>query len=128
MKKIFLYRPAISALVIIIVGFLVQASALGQGMEQSPVDIRANEVTFVENLPALHFIYGTSFFLNVVNTGSPDEEATIRANVPAGAGRLQVEGVTYNLLQFHWHTHSEHLIEDEEFPLEMHLVHQANDG
>jgi carbonic anhydrase len=44
--------------------------------------------------------------------------------VPEGAGILEVGGTKYNLLQFHWHTPSEHELNSEEFPLEMHLVHQ----
>jgi carbonic anhydrase len=62
--------------------------------------------------------------LNVVNTGSPDHEATVRANVPAGAGALVVGGTTYNLLQFHFHIPGEHLLNGHEFDMELHLVHQ----
>jgi carbonic anhydrase len=31
-------------------------------------------------------------------------------------------------LQFHWHTPSQHTINGEYFPLEMHLVHQQDGG
>ena len=128
MQKTIWYRSAISVLVIMMVGLLLTPSARGQGLEQSPIDIRAEDLVVVDSLSALHFTYATRVTLDVVNTGSPDEEATVRANVSAGTGRLWVAGVTYNLLQFHWHTPSEHLIEGEEFPLEMHLVHHAADG
>jgi carbonic anhydrase len=93
------------------------------GKEQSPIDIVTKE-TIEADLPALDFVYETSVNLEVVNTGSPDEEATIRANVPDGAGILKVGGIKYNLLQFHWHTPSEHEFNSETFPMEMHLVHQ----
>lgn len=73
-------------------------------------------------------MYDTNVALTVINTGSPDEFATVRAVVPEGAGKLRVKGVNYNLLQFHWHTPSEHLIDGRSVPLEMHLVHQADDG
>src|SRR4029077_14774982 len=36
-------------------------------------------------------------------------------------------GKTYELLQFHFHTPSEHTVDGKAFPLEMHLVHQAVD-
>lgn len=78
--------------------------------------------------PLMRFKYGTQVTLDVVNNGSPDTEKTVRSSVPAGAGQLQVGGVTYTLLQFHFHTRSEHLVEGKEFPMEMHLVHQASNG
>jgi carbonic anhydrase len=134
MQKQVWYSVICSMVVMLIVGWLMAAAVHGQeapqGLEQSPIDIRAEDVVVVhdDGLPALHFRYGTRVTLNVVNTGSPDPEATVRANVPAGTGWLRVEGVIYNLLQFHWHTPSEHVIAGAAFPMEMHLVHQAADG
>jgi carbonic anhydrase len=98
------------------------------GSEQTPIDIRNEDLTFVEHLPALGFSYGTKVTLDVFNNGSPGEFATIRANVPDGGGELRVAGVNYKLLQFHWHTPSEHELNGEKFPMEMHLVHRATDG
>ena len=105
-----------------------QTTTASVGAEQTPIDIRNEDLTFVEQLPALGFSYGTKVTLNVINTGSPGEFATVRAVVPDGGGELTVGGVTYKLLQFHWHTPSEHTRNGEEFPIEMHLVHQAADG
>ena len=121
-------RSAARALAILTFVTLATGSALAQGLAQSPIDIQATDLMVVDNLPALYFNYDTNAALTVINTGSPDEFATIRAVVPEGAGKLRVNGVNYNLLQFHWHTPSEHLIEGRSFPLEMHLVHQATDG
>lgn len=98
------------------------------GASQTPIDIRTEDLTFVEGLPALGFGYPTSVKLDVVNNGSPGEFATVRANVPAGAGELNVGGVTYHLLQFHFHTPSEHERDGVKYPMEMHLVHRADDG
>lgn len=122
------FRSAARALAILTFVTLATGSALAQGLAQSPIDIQAADLTIVDNLPALYFNYDTDVALTVVNTGSPDEFATVRAVVPAGEGKLRVNGVNYNLLQFHWHTPSEHLIEGRSFPLEMHFVHQADDG
>ena len=116
---------------LLLLGLGALATALGaQAQEQSPIDFRAEEVVRVrpDLFPRLDFDYHARADLTVVNTGSPDEFATVRANVPAGAGGLTVDGVTYELKQFHWHTPSEHRIDGEEFPMEMHLVHQASDG
>jgi carbonic anhydrase len=98
------------------------------GSEQTPIDIRNEDLTFVENLPPLGFSYSTKVSLDVINTGSPGEFATVRAVVPEGGGDLTVAGVTYKLLQFHWHAPSEHELNGQKFPMEMHLVHQATDG
>jgi carbonic anhydrase len=106
----------------------VAAQEPSAGMAQTPIDIRTENLTFVEHLPPLGFSYGTKVTLNAVNSGSPNEFATVRADVPNGGGELLVDGVTYKLLQFHWHTPSEHERDGVKFPMEMHLVHQANDG
>jgi carbonic anhydrase len=105
-----------------------QDSSSSMGVAQSPIDIRAEELTFVEHLPPLRVRYGPRITLDVVNTGSPDEFATVRADVLAGDGMLRISGTTYKLLQFHWHTPGEHEREGEQFPMEMHLVHQAANG
>lgn len=44
------------------------------------------------------------------------------------SGTTVFEGKTFNLKQFHLHTPSEHRINEEYFPLEMHMVHEADDG
>jgi carbonic anhydrase len=98
------------------------------GAAQSPIDLREDEVTFVDDLPELDFSYARRTRVTLVNTGSPDEEATIRADVPAGAGSFTLGRVRYDLLQFHWHTPSEHEIEGRRTALEMHFVHRSADG
>ncbi|KAK7065083.1 alpha carbonic anhydrase [Favolaschia claudopus] len=42
-------------------------------------------------------------------------------------GKTTFEGKEFELQQFHHHTPSEHRINDEYFPLEIHMVHQAAD-
>ncbi|KAJ7115340.1 alpha carbonic anhydrase [Mycena epipterygia] len=41
------------------------------------------------------------------------------------SGKTTFDGMEFELKQFHLHTPSEHRINDEYFPLEMHMVHQA---
>lgn len=65
--------------------------------QQSPVDI-VSERTVFSALPTLHFSYSSNAHLNVLDTGSPHEEATIRAEVDPGAGTLELSGHTWNLL------------------------------
>jgi carbonic anhydrase len=93
------------------------------GMEaQSPIDIRSDNTTFVQHLPALKFDFNSNTELDVINNGSPGKESTIRANVPTGAGTLTLSGHEWELAQFHFHTPSEHLENSQATPLEMHLV------
>lgn len=103
-------------------------STLAPGSAQSPIDFRENEITFVSHLPRIGFCYPRSTDLMLVNTGSPNEFATVRAEVPAGAAFVTVCGVRHDLVQFHWHTPSEHKIEGRGTPLEMHLVHRQANG
>ena len=102
------------------------------GLEQTPIDIRNEDLTFDPNLPALGFSYSTKAALSVVNNGSPGEFATVRAELPEESNNtLAVAGATpgaYTLKQFHWHTPSEHELNGRKFPLEMHLVHKFDDG
>ena len=101
--------------------------ALAQLSQQSPIDIRLKNVT-AKLQPSLTFTYSSSTKLYVVNTGSPDEEATVRAVVRPGAGKVRLSNKDYFLKQFHFHTPSEHQIQGLETPLGMHLVHQATDN
>ena len=105
---------------------VVSAAPPAGGDSQSPIDIRGGDVTFVDDLPEIRFRYPDAS-LEVINTGSPDEEATVRAvvNTPA---TIRVEHTTYRLTQFHFHTPSEHLLNGEDFPMELHQVHQAHNG
>jgi carbonic anhydrase len=95
---------------------------------QSPIDLRRDEITFVDSLPTIAFAYPRSVDVTLVNTGSPDEEKTVRADVPVGAAHLDLSGERWELDQFHWHTPSEHEREGRDTPMEMHLVHHRADG
>jgi carbonic anhydrase len=94
------------------------------GTGQSPIDFREKEIAFRDRLPRIRFSYPRTD-VTLVNTGSPGENATVRADVPAGAASIRLRGVRYDLLQFHWHTPSEHEIEGRDTPLEMHFVHRS---
>ena len=41
---------------------------------------------------------------------------------------LEIEGTRYQLIQFHFHTPSEHTFEGKHAPAELHLVHRSGDG
>lgn len=47
---------------------------------------------------------------------------------PAPGNSIEIDGDSYRLVQFHFHMPSEHTIAGEHYPLELHLVHQDDDG
>jgi carbonic anhydrase len=100
------------------------ARAAQTGMAQSPIDFSAENIAFVDRLARIRFRYPRTD-VTLVNTGSPDEFATVRAEVPANAAFITLDGVRYDLLQFHWHTPSEHAVAGRRTPLEIHFVHSS---
>lgn len=104
---------------------------------QSPVRIDPDD-TQPANLPALHVHYPHDATVTMKyireDTDEPDgctvrgDEETVRAELTPGVGSLTVGGVTYGLVQFHWHTPSEHLRSARDYPIEMHFVHQDASG
>ena len=59
---------------------------------------------------------------SIVNNGH-----TLQVNV-SGDNILSVDGQKFKLLQFHFHSPSEHQIDGEAFPLEAHFVHENERG
>lgn len=88
------------------------------GVEQSPIDITADAAV---NPADIQFNYQPSN-LTEVNNGH-----TIQANYDDGSS-ITVDGVTYNLLQFHFHEHSEHTLAGQPGAMEVHFVHQNDQG
>jgi carbonic anhydrase len=62
------------------------------------------------------------------NTGSPDEEATIRIASTPPEGELELGGKAYRLRQYHLHAPAEHKIEGSLAAMEIHYVFEADDG
>jgi carbonic anhydrase len=84
------------------------------GVEQSPIDIQS---AVKGSSTPIVFDYRSSPLV-VVNNGR-----TIRANYAAGSS-ISIDGEKYALLQFHFHTPSEHQIGGKAAAMELHLVHQ----
>ncbi len=51
----------------------------------------------------------------------------MQVNYGPGSG-ITVEGKRYELLQFHFHAPSEHVVAGRQFAMEVHFVHQRADG
>ncbi|WBQ06572.1 carbonic anhydrase family protein [Kribbella sp. CA-293567] len=117
-------------------GLLSSASA--QLPQQSPIDIRTLHAVSSPALPALHVHYPHALDL-AVHYESKDggqsggcetrtAEETVLAEIPAGAAWVTVGGVRYDLVNFHFHTRSEHRLNGHQFPLEQHFVHSGPAG
>lgn len=90
----------------------------GTGREQSPIDLRWP-------IPAPTGHIETAFRdmpLRIVNNGH-----TIQVNCEPGS-QSRIDGVVYDLLQFHFHHPSEHLLAGKRFDMECHFVHKSAAG
>jgi len=88
------------------------------GKAQSPIDISSISSAALEDIESSY----KKTSLDVVNNGH-----TIQVNYNNGSS-IRVDGKTYNLLQFHFHSPSEHHVDGKPADMVAHLVHQANDG
>lgn len=88
-------------------------AACSSGLQQSPVDIPADAPV---NPADIVFNYSPSA-LTVLNNGH-----TIQANYDAGSS-ITIDGMDYQLLQFHFHSDSEHTVAGQPSPMEAHFVH-----
>jgi carbonic anhydrase len=89
-----------------------------EGERQSPIHLRDGDE---ESLPRIDFSYRPAQ-LEVENNGH-----SLEAAYPEGSS-MKIDGDRYELKQFHFHAPSEHRIEGQSFPLEFHLVHEAEGG
>jgi len=89
------------------------------GSAQSPIDLGSARDG---ELPALNIDFNSVTLSSVVNNGH-----TIQVNVDNGS-TLTIKRKEYTLLQFHFHSPSEHAVDDYRYPMEIHFVTQAADG
>jgi len=87
---------------------------------QSPIDLTVDVVDTL--LPALILNYEMLTNLPMLNNGH-----TVQINYASGSW-LNIGDSAYQLVQFHFHTPSEHTIAGKSYPLEIHLVHKSLAG
>jgi len=90
-----------------------------EGINQSPINITSSISDSKHEPLNLEYKKGSN---EVVNNGH-----TIQVNVDAG-DTFVVDGITFDLKQFHFHSPSENRINGKAFPLEAHFVHLDKDG
>ena len=89
-----------------------------EGRHQSPIDLV--NPTPAKLPPILYDYHPTS--MNIRNTGH-----TIEVTCPKGSW-IEVDGMRYQLLQFHFHAPSEHTVAGKPFEMEAHFVHKSEEG
>jgi carbonic anhydrase len=93
--------------------------ACSGGLQQSPIDL-TSAIGAKVDVPHPAWIPAKGGM--VVNNGH-----TIQVDL-SDAGGMTLDGKEYSLKQFHFHHPSEHTIDGKQVPLELHLVHAAQDG
>ncbi|XP_009776894.2 alpha carbonic anhydrase 7-like [Nicotiana tabacum] len=97
-------------------------SMCNSGKLQSPIDLLNERVEIVSHLGRLHRSYKPS------NSTLLNRGHDMMLRWEGGAGHIKINGTQYQLNQAHWHSPSEHTINGRRFDLEVHLVHESNDG
>jgi carbonic anhydrase len=98
-----------------------------EGHAQSPIDLSRGAtspgppIRLDPREASVHVIRHQHTF-GVLNNGH-----TVQINVD-DANTLTTHGNEFDLKQFHFHAPSEHTVDGEHYPMEMHLVHQAENG
>ncbi len=90
----------------------------GLGAKQSPVDLGQSTKVTTTNLLRPSYRAET---LSVSNNGH-----TIKVNTQNST--LNIGSEKYQLLQYHIHAPSEHVVDEKTYPLEIHFVHATPDG
>ncbi|NES69340.1 MAG: hypothetical protein F6K24_30985 [Okeania sp. SIO2D1] len=85
------------------------------GKNQSPINIKS---PLSLKPPKISINYKESP-LSIINNGH-----TIQVNYQPGS-KLKIDEKSFELLSFHFHHPSEHLLDGESFPMEAHFVHKA---
>ncbi|MGC3872890.1 carbonic anhydrase [Halomonas sp. GXIMD04776] len=88
------------------------------GKNQAPINLTG----FIEaELQPITFDYQKGAE-QILNNGH-----TVQVNYEQGSS-IDVDGITFDLKQFHFHAPSENHIDGESYPLEAHLVHASDEG
>ncbi|KAJ1264768.1 hypothetical protein BS78_08G026600 [Paspalum vaginatum] len=101
-----------------------QYKLCGQGKQQSPIDIVTKHAVPNPSLDTLNRTYAATSG-TLINDG---HDITLKLEEGAKVGSITVGGKAYHFEKLHWHSPSDHTINGQRFPLELHLVHKSDDG
>jgi len=91
------------------------------GRNQSPINIKDKTAINTVGLPGFD-VYYRSAPMRIIYNGH-----ALQINYPLGS-YITINGNRYELLQFHFHTPSEHQKNGFNYPMEMQIVHKDGDG
>ncbi|XP_052173785.1 alpha carbonic anhydrase 4-like [Diospyros lotus] len=92
------------------------------GKMQSPIDLLDQRVQVFPNLGKLKRDYKRAP-ATIKNRGHD-----ITVTWKGDAGKININGTDYKLLQCHWHSPSEHTFNGTRYQLELHIVHLSSNG
>ncbi|KAH8674514.1 alpha carbonic anhydrase [Tricladium varicosporioides] len=102
--------------------------ACGRGTKQTPIDV-TKDTTTKQSTAAITMNYGRFSNVKFESTHHTAQVQLDINNATKEANTLSWPGSeVYYLAQFHFHTPSEHRINNEIFPMEVHFVHKTKDG
>ncbi len=94
------------------------------GQNQSPVDLVGKPQK--RNMRSVNI--QPTYFAATVHYQLENNGHTLQASAVGNAPSVTIDGKKYTLKQFHFHTPSEHTFNGQHSPMEIHFVHQAEDG
>ena len=93
-------------------------AACATSANQSPINLD-DTIEFAKEVPQISFPIVEN--VTLLNIGTTVE---VEFKEKCGGGTTSIGNQTFRLKQFHFHTPSEHRVNGEYFPLEMHMVHE----
>lgn len=100
-------------------GLAIENLDCASGLKQSPINLTPESARAMTTPPKIQIAnVEAAEFENLGTTVEVIVNGTLEAPDVLGAGEFQLK-------QFHFHTPSEHRIQEEYFPLEVHMVHEG---
>lgn len=92
----------------------------GKSGQQSPIDLPPQPPSNAES-------HRVSIFYGRTSEHLIHRDHAVEVEYDPGSS-IEFDGATYQLIQIHFHTPSEHLIGHDRYPVELHLVHRDQGG
>eukprot|EP01018_Ginkgo_biloba_P012139 Gb_11566 [translate_table: standard] len=96
--------------------------ACGRGDQQSPIDLLNKKVHVYPDNGNLRRNY------RAANASLRNRGHDIMVKWAEGAGTIEKDGTNFTLMQCHWHSPSEHTVNGQRYPLELHMLHMTHDN